>query len=138
MGSQASQASKSGDPATPPAAAAAATAATADNDKKAGSGITPKIIGTIFCGLIALALYITSFVYTSKALGGGTERNTAIREALSGIIAPGIIAGFFLFIGIALFILQTDNIKVIYGLLFLSVSSFTMSYVAIAVSAIQR
>lgn len=105
---------------------------------KIDSEITPKIIGTISCGVIAVALYITSFVYTSKALGGGTERNTAIREALPGIIAPGIIAGFFLFIGIALFILQTDNIKVIYGLLFLSVFSFTMSYIAVAISTIQR
>lgn len=116
----------------------AAAVAAAANDKKTDSGITKELIGTIICGVIAVGLYITSFVYTSKALGGGTERNTAIREALPGIIAPGIIAGLFLFIGIALFILQTDNIKVIYGLLALCVFSFTMSYVAIAVSTIQR
>lgn len=108
------------------------------NDKNTDSGITKELIGTIICGVIAVALYITSFVYTSKALGGGADRNTAIREALPGIIAPGIIAGLFLFIGIAIFILQTDNIKVIYGLLALCVFSFTMSYIAIAVSAIQR
>lgn len=108
------------------------------NDKSTDSGITKELIGTIICGVIAVALYITSFVYTSKALGGGADRNTAIREALPGIIAPGIIAGLFLFIGIAIFILQTDNIKVIYGLLALCVFSFTMSYIAIAVSAIQR
>jgi len=114
----------------------AATAAA--NDKKTDSGITKELIGTIVCGVIAVALYITSFVYTSKALGGGADRNNAIREALPGIIAPGIIAGLFLFIGIAIFILQTDNIKVIYGLLALCVFSFTMSYIAIAVSAIQR
>lgn len=116
----------------------AATATAAANDKKTDSGITKELIGTIVCGVIAVALYITSFVYTSKALGGGADRNNAIREALPGIIAPGIIAGLFLFIGIAIFILQTDNIKVIYGLLALCVFSFTMSYIAIAVSAIQR
>ncbi len=102
------------------------------------SSLLKQIIGPILCGVIAIVLYATSFVYTSKALGGGADRNTAVREALPGIIAPGILAGLILFIGIALFILQADNIKVIYGLLFLSVFSFTMSYVAIAVSAIQR
>ena len=102
------------------------------------SSLLKDLIGPIVCGVIAIGLYITSFVYTSKALGGGSDRNTAVRDALPGIIAPGILAGLILFIGIALFILQADNIKVIYGLLFLSVFSFTMSYLAIAVSTIQR
>ena len=120
-----------------PAAAEPEKPAAAANASKESS-LLKQLIGPILCGVIAIVLYATSFVYTSKALGGGADRNTAVREALPGIIAPGILAGLILFIGIALFILQADNIKVIYGLLFLSVFSFTMSYVAIAVSAIQR
>ena len=102
------------------------------------SSLLKEIIVQIVCGVIAIGLYITSFIHTSRALGGAPDRNNTIREALPGIIAPGILAGLILFIGIALFILQADNINVIYGLLFLSVFSFTMSYIALAISAINR
>ena len=119
-----------------PAATAAATAATVPEDPST-TGLKQSIVTIVIC-LIALALYATSFIFTSYTLGGGKDSNSTIRTALPKIIAPGIAAGIILFIGCALFIVQTDNIKIIYGFLVLTILSFTMSYIALAISAIKR
>ena len=115
---------------------ATATAATVPEDPST-TGLKQSIVTIVIC-LIALALYATSFIFTSYTLGGGKDSNSNIRSALPKIVAPGIAAGIILFIGCALFIVQTDNIKIIYGFLVLIILSFTMSYIALAISAIKR
>ena len=112
------------------------TAATVPEDPST-TGLKQSIVTIVIC-LIALALYATSFIFTSYTLGGGKDSNSNIRSALPKIVAPGIAAGIILFIGCALFIVQTDNIKIIYGFLALTILSFTMSYIALAISAIKR
>lgn len=101
------------------------------------TGLKQSIVTIVIC-LIALALYATSFIFTSYTLGGGKDNNLNVRSALPKIVAPGIAAGVILFIGCALFITQSDNLKIIYGFLVLTILSFTMSYIALAISAIKR
>ena len=113
-----------------------ATAAATPEDPST-TGLKQSIVTIVIC-LIALALYATSFIFTSYTLGGGKDNNLNVRSALPKIVAPGIAAGIILFIGCALFIVQTDNIKIIYGFLVLTILSFTMSYIALAISAIKR
>ena len=109
-------------------------AAAATPEDPSTTGLKQSIVTIVIC-LIALALYATSFIFTSYTLGGGKDHNDSVRSALPKIVAPGIAAGIILFIGCALFIVQTDNIKIIYGFLVLTILSFTMSYIALAISA---
>lgn len=77
-----------------------------------------KIGGGIAYTLLVIGLYTISFIYTNYVI-------------------VAIIASFLLFLGVGVYIRYSEGASIIYGLLFLSVFSFTMSYIAIAVTAIQ-
>jgi hypothetical protein len=77
-----------------------------------------KIGGGIAYTLLVIGLYTISFIYTNYVI-------------------VAIVASFLLFLGVGVYIRYSEGASIIYGLLFLSVFSFTMSYIAIAVTAIQ-
>lgn len=77
-----------------------------------------KIGGGILYTLLVIGLYTISFMYTNYVI-------------------VAIVASFLLFIGVGVYIRYSEGASIIYGLLFLSVFSFTMSYIAIALTAIQ-
>ena len=78
-----------------------------------------KIGGGILYTLLVIGLYTISYIYTNY------------------LIVAGIVASFLLFLGVGVYIRYSEGASIIYGLLFLSVFSFTMSYISIAVTAIQ-
>ena len=86
------------------------SSSTDTSNLKIGSGIAYT--------LLVIGLYTISFIYTNYVI-------------------VAIIASFLLFFGIGVYIYYSEGASIIYGLLFLSVFSFTMSYIAIAVTAIQ-
>jgi hypothetical protein len=77
-----------------------------------------KIGGGMAYTLLVIGLYTISFIYTNYVI-------------------VAIVASFLLFLGVGVYIRYSEGASIIYGLLFLSVFSFTMSYIAIAVTAIQ-
>jgi hypothetical protein len=77
-----------------------------------------KIGGGIAYTVLVIGLYTISFIYTNYVI-------------------VAIVASFLLFFGVGVYIRYSEGASIIYGLLFLSVFSFTMSYIAIAVTAIQ-
>ena len=77
-----------------------------------------KIGGGILYTSLVIGLYTISFIYTNYVI-------------------VAIVASFLLFFGVGVYIRYSEGVSIIYGLLFLSVFSFTMSYISIAVTAIQ-
>jgi hypothetical protein len=88
------------------------------------------------CGIVAVILYITSFVLTSKAIGD-SDRWNHLQSAIPGILGPTIAGGFVMFIALMMYIYQMENQKhVMYIVVGVSSLALCMAFASIAIAVI--
>ena len=87
---------------------------------------------------LAIALYVTSFVTTSKLLGS-SDKWKEIQAQMPTILGTALTGGFISFIACAIFFSQLDNNKyIIYILIALSCFALCFSYLSIAIAVISH
>ena len=97
---------------------------------------TGEMIGIIISGLIAIGLYIGSFVTASYFVGSSDNWNL-IKPQITKIWILTLVGTFALFIASLLYYIQ-DPAKAIYFILAITCLSFGLSYSALAIAAISR
>jgi len=129
-----------GNAATNAAAAAAKVAANAaetiaDPSKWTGSAIA-STTGMIVSGLLAIGLYIGSFVVISQFVGSKDSQNQ-IKPDINKILGLTIAGSFTLFLALLLYFIK-DPGNIIYIVLIMTCITLALSYSALAISAISK
>ena len=92
--------------------------------------------GMILCGLLAIGLYIGSFVVISQFVGIRDSQNQ-IKPQVNKILGLSIGGSFLLFLALLLYFIK-DPGSIIYILLIITCITLALSYSALAVSAISK
>lgn len=92
--------------------------------------------GMILCGLLAIGLYIGSFVVISQFVGTRDSQNQ-IKPQVNKILGLSIGGSFLLFLALLLYFIK-DPGSIIYILLIITCITLALSYSALAVSAISK
>jgi len=116
-------------------AAASAVAIVAEPSKWTTSAIA-STTGMILCGLLAIGLYIGSFVVISQFVGTRDSQNQ-IKPQVNKILGLSIGGSFLLFLALLLYFIK-DPGSIIYILLIITCITLALSYSALAVSAISK
>jgi len=125
-----------GNAATNAAAAVANAAATiTDPSKWTGSAIA-STTGMIVSGLLAIGLYIGSFVVISQFVGSKDSQNQ-IKPDINKILGLTIAGSFTLFLALLLYFIK-DPGNIIYIVLIMTCITLALSYSALAISAISK
>ena len=119
------------------AAKAAANAAETitDPSKWTGSAIA-STTGMIVSGLLAIGLYIGSFVVISQFVGSKDSQNQ-IKPDINKILGLTIAGSFTLFLALLLYFIK-DPGNIIYIVLIMTCITLALSYSALAISAISK
>jgi len=133
----------SGNNATKAAAAKAETNAAAAAKEKANAasaastsksdGVDFKFWGALVTSVIGIGCLITSIVLNVQK-GGGTNSNQEFKQNLPAIFIPACIGSILLFIGIAIYIVQSHPSYALYGLLGVVCLSLGLSVIALSTS----
>lgn len=116
-------------------AASSAVEAITDPSSWTGSAIA-STTGMIFCGLLAVGLYIGSFVVISQFVGTKDSQNQ-IKPEINKILGLTIGGSFALFLALLLYFIK-DPSNIIYIVLIMSCITLALSYSALAISAISK
>ena len=92
--------------------------------------------GMILCGLLAIGLYIGSFVVISQFVGTRDSQNQ-LKPQVNKILGLSIGGSFLLFLALLLYFIK-DPGSIIYILLIITCITLALSYSALAVSAISK
>jgi hypothetical protein len=109
------------------------TAVSASSSAAKSEGFDYKFLGALITTVIGIGCLITSIVLNVKK-GGGTNGNQEFKQHLPAIFIPACIGAFILFIGIAIFIVQTRPSYALYGLLAVVCISLGISVAALSTS----
>jgi len=93
-------------------------------------------MGMIAFGLIAIGLYIGSFVIISQFVGT-RDRQNQIKPDINKILATTILGSFFLFLALLMYFIK-DPGNIIYIVLIMTCITLALSYSALAISAISK
>jgi hypothetical protein len=107
----------------------------ADPSKWTGSAIA-STTGMIVSGLLAIGLYIGSFVVISQFVGSKDSQNQ-IKPDINKILGLTIAGSFTLFLALLLYFIK-DPSNIIYIVLIMSCITLALSYSALAISAISK
>jgi hypothetical protein len=107
----------------------------ADPSKWTGSAIA-STTGMIVSGLLAIGLYIGSFVVISQFVGTKDSQNQ-IKPEINKILGLTIGGSFALFLALLLYFIK-DPSNIIYIVLVMSCITLALSYSALAISAISK
>lgn len=110
---------------------------TNEGARKESSGYSHNDIYMGVSAGISAILFLTSFILTSKFLGGKEDWNTIRREAMTKIWPLSILGTIFLFIASAIYMTQ-DPHRTMYYLLALCCLTLGISYSALAISVISK
>jgi hypothetical protein len=113
----------------------AASSATETVSSWVGSPIA-STTGMIVCGLLAIGLYIGSFVVISQFVGTRDSQNQ-VKPQVNKILGLSIGGSFALFLALLLYFIK-DPGSIIYILLIITCITLALSYSALAVSAISK
>ena len=111
------------------------TAVTTTSPAKS-EGVDFKFWGAMISSIIGIALFGTSIGIALNNLGGGQNGNQEFKQHLPGILIPACIATLFLFIGLAIYIVQAQPQYALYGLLAVVCISLGVSVAALSVSIV--
>ena len=100
------------------------------------SGISKEKVGAVLFGIVAIGLYVWSFVDMSKFIGSKDSWNQ-ISSQVGKIWGLTLAGSFILFIAALLYFVQ-DETKTIYFILALSCITRGLAYSALAISAISK
>lgn len=100
------------------------------------SGISKEKVGAVLFGIVAIGLYVWSFVDMSKFIGSKDSWNQ-ISSQVGKIWGLTLAGSFILFIASLLYFVQ-DETKTVYFILALSCLTLGLSYSALAISAISK
>jgi hypothetical protein len=117
------------------AAANATVEVLSDPSKWTGSAIA-STTGMIVCGLLAVGLYIGSFVVISQFVGTKDSQNQ-IKPEINKILGLTIGGSFALFLALLLYFIK-DPGNIIYIVLVMTCITLALSYSALAISAISK
>ena len=92
--------------------------------------------GMIVCGLLAVGLYIGSFVVISQFVGTKDSQNQ-IKPEINKILGLTIGGSFALFLALLLYFIK-DPGNIIYIVLIMTCITLALSYSALAISAISK
>ena len=92
--------------------------------------------GMIVCGLLAIGLYIGSFVVISQFVGTRDSQNQ-IKPEINKILGLTIGGSFALFLALLLYFIK-DPGNIIYIVLIMTCITLAISYSALAISAISK
>jgi hypothetical protein len=109
--------------------------ALSDPSKWTGSAIA-STTGMIVSGLLAIGLYIGSFVVISQFVGSKDSQNQ-IKPDINKILGLTIAGSFTLFLALLLYFIK-DPSNIIYIVLIMSCITLALSYSALAISAISK
>lgn len=113
---------------------ATTSATTAVNSSAAKSeGFDYKFWGALITTVIGIGCLIASIVLNVQK-GGGTNGNQEFKQHLPAIFIPACIGTLFLFIGIAIYIVQSNPSYALYGLLAVVCISLGISVIALSTS----
>ena len=96
-------------------------------------GFDYKFYGALLTTVVGIGCLIASIVLNVQ-MGGGTNNNQEFKQHLPAIFIPACIGAFILFIGIAIFIVQTRPSYALYGLLAVVCISLGISVAALSTS----
>jgi|UniRef100_A0A6C0DE52 hypothetical protein len=116
-------------------AASNAVEAITDPSSWTGSAIA-STTGMIVCGILAVGLYIGSFVVISQFVGTKDSQNQ-IKPEINKILGLTIGGSFALFLALLLYFIK-DPSNIIYIVLIMSCITLALSYSALAISAISK
>jgi hypothetical protein len=117
--------------ATANAAAAAAKVKAASTSKS--DGVDFKFWAALVTSVIGIGCLIASIVLNVQK-GGGTNSNQEFKQNLPAIFIPACIGSILLFIGIAIYIVQSHPSYALYGLLGVVCLSLGISVIALSIS----
>lgn len=100
------------------------------------SNISKEKVGAVLFGIIAIGLYVWSFMDMSRFVGSKDSWNQ-ISSQVGKIWGLTLAGSFVLFIAALLYFIQ-DETKTIYFILGLSCITLGLSYSALAISAISK
>ena len=103
--------------------------------KWTGSAIA-STTGMIVCGLLAIGLYIGSFVVISQFVGTRDSQNQ-IKPEINKILGLTIGGSFSLFLALLLYFYK-DPANIVYIVLVMTCITLALSYSALAISAISK
>ena len=92
--------------------------------------------GMIVCGLLAIGLYIGSFVVISQFVGTRDSQNQ-IKPEINKILGLTIGGSFSLFLALLLYFYK-DPANIVYIVLVMTCITLALSYSALAISAISK
>lgn len=113
--------------------AAAPAPAPASSAPASSEGFDYKFWGALITTVVGIGCLIASIVLNVQK-GGGTNGNQEFKQHLPAIFIPACIGAFVLFIGIAIFIVQTRPSYALYGLLAVVCISLGISVAALSTS----
>jgi len=106
-----------------------------DPSKWTGSAIA-STTGMIVSGLLAIGLYIASFVIISQFVGSKDSQNQ-IKPEINKILGLTIGGSFALFLSLLMYFIK-DPANIIYIVLIMTCITLALSYSALAISAISK
>ena len=105
----------------------------AESASSSSEGFDYKFYGALLTTVVGIGCLIASIVLNVQ-MGGGTNNNQEFKQHLPAIFIPACIGAFILFIGIAIFIVQTRPSYALYGLLAVVCISLGISVAALSTS----
>jgi hypothetical protein len=114
-------------------AAAAATKESATASTSKSDGVDFKFWAALVTSVIGIGCLIASIVLNVQN-GGGTNNNQEFKKNLPAICVPACIGSILLFIGIAIYIVQSHPSYALYGLLGVVCISLAISVIALSTS----
>ena len=112
---------------------ASSSAASTPSSAASSEGFDYKFYGALITIVVGIGCLIASIVLNVQ-MGGGTNNNQEFKQHLPAIFIPACIGAFILFIGIAIFIVQTRPSYALYGLLAVVCISLGISVAALSTS----
>jgi len=115
------------------ASAPTSTSTTVSTSVSKSDGVDFKFWAALVTSVIGIGCLIASIVLNVQK-GGGTNNNQEFKKNLPAIFVPACIGSILLFIGIAIYIVQSHPSYALYGLLGVVCLSLGISVIALSTS----